>query len=113
MCVCIAQFAYAAPTNEQIERAKAETIEDICSDGGAWLACYSQPPESCHALVEIFVTRCFNRVFGGDAMFDALSDDVDADVERLTDCFRKAFLARYQKEHKETPECSNIPEHLQ
>lgn len=90
---------------------EAETVDDICSDRGEWLRCYSQEPSACTEISSGIVSKCFDRVLGRGPI-TTTEQGLDSTVEKLTTCFRDEFLARYDLYRKNTLECAEPPEHL-
>ena len=84
-----------------------KVVDEICSDGGAWLKCYSLEPSRCQVITSGFVEPCVRKVMGapGDGQ------GVDA-VARLLTCFNKEFMAKYAFGEVKTPECRDPMKHL-
>jgi hypothetical protein len=84
-----------------------KVVDEICSDGGAWLRCYSLEPSKCQATTAGFVEPCVRKVMG--SQIDEHGMKV---VERLLMCFNKEFMAKYGSGEVKTPECRNPMKHL-
>lgn len=95
--------AQTGPDKASMQR----VVDEICSDGGAWLKCYSLGPSRCHAITSAFVEPCVHKVMGADV--DA--QGVNA-VAHLLMCFNKEFMAKYAAGEVKTPECKDPMKHL-
>ena len=84
-----------------------KVVDEICSDGGAWLKCYSLEPSRCQVITSGFVEPCVQKVMGGSGD----GQGVDA-VARLLMCFNKEFMAKYAFGEVKTPECRDPMKHL-
>ena len=96
-------FAQQGPDRQSIQK----VIDEICSDGGAWLKCYSLEPSRCQAVTAGFVEPCVQKVM------QSPSDDQTADgVAKLLICFNRQFMAKYGIGEVKTPECADPMKHL-
>ena len=95
--------AQTGPDTASIQK----VVDEICSDGGAWLKCYSLQPSKCQATTTGFVEPCVRKVMGSQVDEHGMKV-----VERLLMCFNKEFMARYGSGEVKTPECRNPMKHL-
>lgn len=82
-------------------------VEEICSDGGMWLRCYSLPPSRCREVTAGFVQPCVERV-----MATPIAEPAEKGVARLLSCFNERFMAKYGLGEVKSPECKNPMKHL-
>ena len=98
--------AQQAPTS--VDSASIQkVVDEICSDGGAWLRCYSLDPSKCRSITTGFVDPCVRRV--------AAKPSQDPNLHPLTQmlgCFNQEFMSKYGAGEVETPECANPMKHL-
>ena len=92
----------------QIDPASIQkVVNEICSDGGLWLRCYSLDPARCRSVTTEFVSPCAER--GGA---DSSEDGEDNPLMDLLGCFNEEFMSKYGAGELKTPECANPMKHL-
>jgi hypothetical protein len=84
-----------------------KVIDEICSDNGAWLRCYSLEPSRCQEITAGFVEPCVERV-----MATPVAEPATHTVRRLLVCFNQRFMAKYGYGEVKTPECKDPMKHL-
>lgn len=95
--------AQPAPTQPTVQK----LVDEICSDGGAWLKCYSLEPSRCQEVTAGFVEPCVASV-----MTTPMAEPAAKSVVRLLTCFNQRFMARYGHGEVKTPECKDPMRHL-
>ena len=91
------------PTQQAVDK----LVDEICSDGGAWLRCYSLEPSRCHEVTAGFVEPCVESV-----MSNAVAEPATKGVMRLLACFNQRFMAKYGHGEVKSPECKDPMKHL-
>lgn len=95
--------AQANPGRESIQK----VVDQICSDGGEWLKCYSLEPSRCQSVTTGFVEPCVRKVMGSRV------EEPEANtVARLLVCFNQEFMAKYGFGEVKSPECKDPMKHL-
>lgn len=89
------------------QTAVKKIVDEICSDGGAWLKCYSLDPSRCEEVTAAFVEPCV-----GSLMATPVAEPAAQSVVRLLVCFNKRFMAKYGYFEVKTPECKDPMKHL-
>lgn len=84
-----------------------KVVDEICSDGGAWLRCYSLDPAKCRAITTGFVDPCVRRVIANPSQDPNLHP-----LAQMLGCFNEEFMAKYEAGEVKTPECANPMKHL-
>jgi hypothetical protein len=98
-----AAFAQQAPTQPAVQK----IVDEICSDGGAWLTCYSLEPSRCQEVTVGFVEPCVKSL-----MATPVAEPAAKGVVRLLACFNQRFMAKYGQGEVKTPECKDPMKHL-
>lgn len=111
LVMCLACIGNARAESGVPDKAVEDVIGHICSDGGAWLKCYSVEPSKCHEVASGFVKPCVDRVFT-ERNRAAQQPLVIDSLKELLGCFDRVFMARYGAGKLNTPECNKQPEHL-
>jgi hypothetical protein len=89
-----------------------KVVDQVCSDGGAWLKCYRIDPAACHKLAHSLVDPCADEVFG--SVREQLPFEKAPEfAQKFQDCFNKSFEKNYGERQSKAPECVNPPKHLQ
>lgn len=84
-----------------------KVVDEICSDNGEWLKCYSLDSANCQSITSGFVEPCVRKV-----MREGPGDKAGGDVTSLLLCFNREFMAKYGFGEVKTPECKNPMKHL-
>ena len=105
LAVCVAQTSKpsGAPDNAAVHK----VVGEICSDGGAWLKCYSLEPSDCTEITTAFVDPCVKTVFANTSKDPAVHP-----VATLLGCFNKEFMRKYGHGEVKSPECATPLKHL-
>lgn len=82
-------------------------VDEICSDGGAWLRCYSLDPAKCRSITTGFVDPCVRRVVAKPSQDSNLHP-----LAQMLGCFNEEFMSKYGAGELKTPECVNPMKHL-
>lgn len=90
-----------------IQPAVKKLVDEICSDGGAWLRCYSLAPSRCKEITTGFVEPCVSG-----AMMTPVAEPAAQSVVRLLICFNQRFMAKYGFGEVKSPECKDPMKHL-
>lgn len=93
--------------NVPAEPAVQKIVDEICSDGGAWLKCYSLEPSRCQEVTAGFVEPCVKSL-----MATPVAEPAAKGVVRLLVCFNQRFMAKYGYGEVKTPECKDAMKHL-
>ena len=89
----------------------SQVSDHVCSDGGAWVACYGEEPSNCKAIAESLVGPCADEIFL--PIQDQLSYDQGMQAaQRLMGCFNERFEQSYSSKKLSTPECQEPAKHL-
>lgn len=96
-------LAQQAPTQPAVQK----IVDEICSDGGAWLKCYSLEPSRCQEVTAGFVGPCVKSL-----MATPVAEPAANGVVRLLVCFNQRFMAKYGYGEVKTPECRDPMKHL-
>jgi len=84
-----------------------KVVDEICSDGGAWLQCYSLDPAKCRSITTGFVDPCVRRVIAKPSQDPNLHP-----LAQMLGCFNQEFMSKYGAGEVKTPECANPMKHL-
>ena len=84
-----------------------KVVDEICSDGGAWLRCYSLDPAKCRSITTGFVDPCVRRVIAKPSQDSNLHP-----LAQMLGCFNEEFMSKYGAGELKTPECVNPMKHL-
>ena len=91
-----------------VERSSIEkVVNEICSDGGAWLRCYSLDPAKCRSITTGFVDPCVRR-----GVAEPSQDSNLHPLAQMLGCFNEEFMSKYGAGEVKTPECANPMKHL-
>jgi len=117
VCVLSALCSIGARVAECADQQKRalfseKVVGHICSDGGAWLRCYSIRPETCSSVAKSVVRPCVDSILES---VESVQNEEEgrAVTNRLMDCFNERFLQYYGAGKLSTPECKDPPPHLQ
>ena len=100
--------AQSSPRGQAPDKASIHTVvEQICSDGGQWLKCYSLEPSECTSITTSFVEPCVQKVSA-----NASKDSKVHPVGQLLGCFNQEFMRKYGHGEVKTPECATPLKHL-
>lgn len=103
--IAVAQGREAQPSADSASIQKV--VDEICSDGGAWLRCYSLDPGKCRSITTGFVDPCVRRVIAKPSQDPNLHP-----LAQMLGCFNEEFMAKYAAGEVKTPECANPMKHL-
>ena len=92
-----------AALNASVQR----VVDEICSDGGEWLKCYSLEPSRCPAITAGFVEPCVKTVVANGSKDPAVHP-----IATLLGCFNQEFIRKYGHGEVKTPECATPLKHL-
>lgn len=84
-----------------------KVVDEICSDGGAWLQCYSLDPAKCRSITTGFVDPCVRRVIAKPSQDPNLHP-----LAQMLGCFNQEFMSKYGAGEVKTPKCANPMKHL-
>jgi hypothetical protein len=82
-------------------------VDEICSDGGEWLKCYSLDPSRCASITAGFVEPCVKTVVANGSKDPAVHP-----IATLLGCFNQEFMRKYGHGEVKTPECATPLKHL-
>jgi hypothetical protein len=94
------------------DKAITSVVDHICSDGGAWLRCYSLEPHKCQEITAGYVKPCIHKTLGNGEI-DQGNLTAVAMLQNLLQCLNHDFMAKYGLGKKNTVECIEPPQHLQ
>ncbi|MEN9844927.1 MAG: hypothetical protein RIS36_74 [Pseudomonadota bacterium] len=108
--VSISSTAFAF--DEAIVAQFSRQVSDlVCSDGGAWVACYGEDPSNCKSIADSLIGPCATQVFL--PIKEQLSYDQGVQAaQRLMGCFNERFEQSYGSRKLSTPECKEPAKHL-
>jgi hypothetical protein len=110
LCVGVIEAVVAQSRDAQPSADAASiqrVVDEICSDGGAWLRCYSLDPAKCRSITAGFVDPCVRRVIAKPSQDPNLHP-----LAQMLGCFNEEFMSRYGAGEVKTPECANPMKHL-
>jgi hypothetical protein len=94
-----------------VEQFSGQVSDLVCSDGGAWVACYGEAPSNCKTIADSLVGPCANEIFL--PIKDQLSYGQGMQAaQRLMGCFNERFEQWYGSKKLSTPECQEPAKHL-
>jgi hypothetical protein len=107
IAVSVAHAQPSKPSGAPDKAAVAKVVNEICSDGGAWLKCYSLEPSDCVEITISFVEPCIKTVFANSSKDPAVHP-----ITTLLGCFNREFMRKYGHGEVKTPECATPMKHL-
>lgn len=100
--------AQGAPGTSGPDKASIQkVVDEICSDGGEWLKCYSLEPSRCESITAAFVEPCVKSVFANSSKNPGVHP-----ISQLLGCFNQEFMRRYGHGEVKSPQCANPMKHL-
>ncbi len=94
-----------------IEQFSSQVSDHVCSDGGAWIACYGENPSNCKTIAQSLVGPCASDIFLPVKDQLSYAQGVQA-AQRLMGCFNERFEQSYGSKKLSTPECKEPAKHL-
>ena len=94
-----------------VEQFSSQVSDLVCSDGGAWIACYGEEPSKCKTIADSLVGPCANEIFLPIKDQLSYNEGMQA-AQRLMGCFNERFEQSYGSKKLSTPECQEPAKHL-
>jgi hypothetical protein len=111
----LATFVGASTASAELEGPRAGYENDLigllCSDDGAWLACYYHEPSKCREVVRPLVHSCVERHLGDIKKPINLQTALERNVD-IMGCFNQEFPKTIGAKRKDEKRCLEQPKHL-
>jgi hypothetical protein len=103
----IGSFALDSTQMSQVESA---VVTHICSDP-SWVACWNEQPTQCTSVIRSVTRKCLQEYLATvqTGMDQSKANEIGS---KIIGCLNKEFVASHPMGKKNTPECSEVPQHL-
>jgi hypothetical protein len=94
----------------QISQVESAVVTHICSDP-SWVACWNEQPTQCTSVIRSVTRKCLEEYLATaqTGMDQTKANEIGS---KIIGCLNKEFVASHPMGKKNTPECSEVPQHL-
>lgn len=101
----------SALEENHIKQIEAAVVKHICSDS-SWLECWGEKPSSCNKVMGQVAERCLGQYLPGVKQ-NVQYEQARATGLKIIKCINNEFALSRPFGKKDTPECQEVPRHLQ
>ena len=101
----------SALEESHIKQIEAAVVKQICSDS-SWLECWGEKASSCDSVMGKVSERCLGQYLPGVKQ-NVQYEQARATGLKIIKCLNDEFAESRPFGKKDTPECQEVPRHLQ